>query len=412
MNAKNLFLFIVLVGSMEAMAKATRYRLVWNDDPSTTITIGWDQTGTDQHPKLWLSTNGVALRSPSVATASMHEVDRREQCKGMNNCFVRLKDLQPATRYYFCVEDAGGRDTIYHFKTAPADPTSRLSFIVGGDSRTFREPRRNGNLIVAKMRPDAVIFAGDMIDTGSDEEWINWMDDWQSTISPDHRMYPLVVARGNHERTNKEVHQLFDTPRRKVYYSLRFAGGLLQLYTLNTEIMRCGPQTWWLKKELKAKQDATWHIAQYHKPVRPHIARKREGKGQYRCWVPQFERHNVKLVIECDSHTHKITWPIVRDKNGQEGFTRNDARGITYIGEGCWGAPIQLNDDNKTWTRDSGAFNCVKWVTVAPKQIEVRTILFDNAQEVGQLYDENRFTPPANIRFRNYGNGDVAIIRQ
>ena len=65
----------------------------------------------------------------------------------------------------------------FWFRTAPAD-LSRLSFIAGGDSRNNRDVRRNANLLVAKLKPHAVLFSGDMINSDVDLEWQDWMDVW------------------------------------------------------------------------------------------------------------------------------------------------------------------------------------------------------------------------------------------
>lgn len=404
-----LLAIVFLLSVLYAEAYPTRYRCIWNDDPATTMTIGWDQVGNTQS-FVWLSTSREALEAPDEAKVSKHYPDRKVRLKGMHNHYVRLKNLRPNTPYYFRIQDGDGLADIYWFKTAPNDANSRLSFIAGGDSRTFREPRSNGNKMVARLRPHGVIFAGDMIDHGTDEQWQNWFTDWQHTIAEDGRMTPIIAARGNHERSNSDVHRLFDSPSERIYYALEFAGGLMKLYTLNTEIRMSGRQTRWLKNELAASSNVRWHIPQYHKPVRPHIKRKPEGTKQYKHWVPLFEKHHVRLAIESDSHTHKITWPMLKDPGGEEGFKRDDQNGITYIGEGCWGAPLQTNDDDKTWTRDSGRINNVKWIFIDKERIEVRTVMYDNVAEVESVTDDDIFTPPNGLRLKNYGRSEVAVI--
>jgi len=331
----------------------------------------------------------------------------------MYNHFVRIVNLEPGAAYTFRIVDSEGKSQDYWFSTASASQDAKLSFLAGGDSRTFREPRQRGNRMVAKVRPDGVIFAGDMINHGNDEEWQNWLDDWQHTIAEDGRVTPIIAARGNHEKKNADLHKLFDVPSRKVYYDLRFAGGLMQLYTLNTEMAIKSGQTRWLKKTMAEKSAGTiWSIVQYHRPARPHIARKPEGKTQYEKWIPVFEKNGVKLVIECDSHTHKITWPIRKsdDEGNDEGFVKDSSKGIVYVGEGCWGAPLQTNDDDKSWTRDSGRINQVKWIVVSKKQLELRTIEFDNVDEVSSVSDSDRFSPPAGIKLRKIGDSDVVVI--
>ena len=51
-------------------------------------------------------------------------------------------------------------------------------------------------------------------------------------------------------------------------------------------------------------------MAQYHKPIRPHTAWKAENNNQYNAWAQLFYDEGVRLVVECDSHMAKTTWPV------------------------------------------------------------------------------------------------------
>jgi len=59
-------------------------------------------------------------------------------------------------------------------------------------------------------------------------------------------------------------------------------------------------------------------------------------------------------VAENDTHLIKRTWPTrpATETGGEEGFVRDDVEGTVYVGEGGWGAPLKVNDDNKCWTRE------------------------------------------------------------
>ena len=124
-----------------------------------------------------------------------------------------------------------------------------------------------------------------------------------------------------------------------------------EVHTLKTEMSISGSQTSWLSGDLNgAGSNVTWKLAQYHKPMRPHVSSKSEGNNQYNYWSGLFYDHKVNLVIECDAHTVKTTWPD-RPSTGSgsdEGFVRDDSNGTVYAGEGCWGAPSRSNDENKT----------------------------------------------------------------
>ena len=133
----------------------------------------------------------------------------------MNNHFARLSGLQPNTNYYFVIRDSQGTSQRMYFKTAPDNPNERLSFIAGGDSQNNRTPRQNANKLVAKLKPTAVLFGGDMTDSDTNSQWIEWFEDWQLTKSNDGRMYAIVAARGNHESNNDVIYNLFDVPSRR-----------------------------------------------------------------------------------------------------------------------------------------------------------------------------------------------------
>lgn len=412
MKYKYPMLLMALLLSLGLSASTDKYRLTLRDNPATSIVIGWNQIdgsgvtvyyGTVDQGTDWASYPNSQGASRSVGFA------------GMDNHFARLTGLQPNTAYYFVIKDSNSTSSRFWFKTAPNVPTERLAFIAGGDSRNNRTPRQNGNRLVSKLKPHAVLFGGDMTNTCTNTEWQEWFDDWQLTISNDGRMYPVVAARGNHETNDDYIYHLFDTPRNNssVYYALTFGGSLIRAYTLNTEIAVNGNQESWLLNDLTANDFVTWKTAQYHKPIRPHVAGKPEQNGQYNSWAQKFYDYNVKLVVECDAHTVKTTWPVIPSTNSgnDEGFIRDDANGTVYVGEGCWGAPNRTNDDDKSWTRNSGNFNQFKWIFVDQSKIEVRTIKLDNATSVGENSNANPFSVPSNLDIWNPSNGSVVTIQ-
>lgn len=395
--------------SWNAFANTDKYRLTLRDNPATTVTIGWNQVS-GNNPIIYYGTNDHGTNYSAYSMSK--NVDRSIDYKSMSNQFARLTDLKPNTAYYFVIKDSEGTSQRFWFKTAPSSSAERLSFVAGGDSRNNRVPRQNANRIVARLRPHAVLFGGDMTVSGTDVQWKDWFDDWQLTIGSDGRMIPIVTARGNHEKSNSMVYNLFDTPSAEVYYAITFGTDLLRAYTLNTEMSISGNQTTWLANDLASNTKVTWKSVQYHKPMRPHVKGKKEGNTQYSNWANLFYENDVKLVIECDAHTVKTTWPIKpsTESNSDEGFIRDDEKGTVYTGEGCWGAPLRPNKDNKSWTRDSGMFNQVKWIFVDKSKIEVRTIKVDNAESVETVSDNNIFVAPTNLDIWSPSNGSVVTI--
>ncbi|MCS6905294.1 MAG: metallophosphoesterase family protein [Bacteroidia bacterium] len=360
-------------------------RLTFRQDPSTTAVIGWDQEK-GESPILYYGLEDK--KQEWKAYPYSHKPDRMVFYMGMHNYFARLTNLLPDTTYYFVIKDSEGISARYQFRTFPTTSNTRLSIIAGGDSRNNRTTRRNANLIVSLLEPDLVLFGGDMTNLDMPLEWQRWLEDWQLTITSQGRLIPILATRGNHELRNESIYHLFDTPSEEIYYALNFAGNLLRVYTLNTEISVLGKQRTWLEKDLQA-HSSVWKIVQYHRPIAPHAPSKPFRGIQYRAWASLFYQYGVDLIVECDAHVYKLTYPLRPDENGEYGFVRDDARGNIYIGEGGWGAPLRnterkilgwtLQDQRKSWTRDIGSFNHFHWIWLTEKTMQIRTVLVDNA---------------------------------
>ena len=404
-------LFVFFSWSQVTFGKVNKFRLTWREDPSTTMVIGWDQVS-GSNPRLLYDTKDYG--SNFKAYTQMAVPARVVKAKGMNNHFVRLTGLRPNTMYYFVVQDSEGVSRRFSFKTAPNKPDARLSIIAGGDSRNNRPARQDANKLVGKLRPNMVLFSGDMTNGDTGEEWKNWMNDWQLTIGGDGHFTPIVIARGNHEKENQTLIDLFDVKNPGVYYALSFGGNLLRVYSLNTMIPAEGNQRAWLERDLNAHQQSIWKVAQYHNTIRPHTARKQERNDLLQHWAPLFYKKGVNLVIESDAHVVKSTWPIrpSTEPGSAEGFIRDDDRGTVYVGEGCWGAPLRTANDNKPWTRDMASFNQFRWIFIDRNKIEVRTIKTDGADRVGAVDPNNVFKAPYGLVVWSPSQGEVITIHQ
>jgi len=408
-------LVITVCISIGSYAVPSKIRAVFNGSPSTSITIVFDTSysGTyavETNPLLYYGTGSAAVQALSSASVSPTSVNTNSQ---MRNNIVRLENLNPGTMYYFKIKDSRGETEVYSFETI-SDQTDRLSLIAGGDSRSNRSVRVNANKLVAKFKPHAVVFDGDMTDTGSPQEWQWWFEDWQYTIDNARRVTPIIPARGNHEANDKFLIELFGTPA-NVYYTNNFGGNLLKIYTLNSEkaVNAFGAQTTWLTNDLdNSGDDPIYKFAQYHKPMRPHIKSKLEGVAQYAYWANIFYSYSFDIVLEGDAHTSKITHPVIPCTGGyncDEGFKQDDVNGTVYVGEGCWGAPLRADDDTKIWTRNSGMYNQFKLIFVGLDGIEIRTVLVDNETQVSAVNINNRFVLPVNENI--WSTGDVTYLK-
>ncbi|TXF90569.1 metallophosphoesterase family protein [Neolewinella aurantiaca] len=405
-----LLLLACMLYSLSLSSATRRYRLTWRDDPATTMTIGFEIYGASNARVVYDTQDHD--REVNAYRQSANPA-RRINHAGMQNVFVRLGGLQPGTIYYFLVVDENSVSKRMIFETPPNSPDQPLSIIAGGDSRNNRPAAVRGNRLVSKLRPHFVLFGGDMTNTDTPREWQDWFDDWQLTISSDGRLTPIVPARGNHERANSSIYNLFDTPHQEVYYALSFGGNLLRTYTLNSSFPPGGHQLNWLTADL-SRTKTSWKIAQYHHAMRPHTASKPERDELITLWATQFARYGVNLVVESDAHTVKQTWPIrpSRAPGSSEGFIRDDVRGTVYVGEGCWGAPLRANNDDKPWTRASGRFNQFKWIWLDGSQMQIRTVDIDRSAGASvEVNPAARFQIPPGMEFwEPRGTGEVVRI--
>ncbi len=399
-------------------AKADFFRVMFYHNASHQATIGWTQMS-GENPKLLLYHDGIVQNINSASIKSMTVIVPREpdvvnEFKGLKNYFVRLSGLAPNTTYRFMIHDSEETSKSYHFQTISNNPEDRLSLIGGGDSRTRRKERQQAFKMVAKLNPHAILFDGDYTDIDSGEKWRLWFEDW--TLSYKHngnKITPIIPARGNHERTNKDLIHFFDCPSKKNFYNVTMGGDLLNVICLNTEIAFGGAQKLFLKRTLESHKNYYWQLPQYHRSCRPHVSWKMKMRGVkqiYRHWIPLFELFGVMVALECDSHITKSTYPIVQDKGdgSEEGFKRDDENGIVYVGEGCWGAPLRTPDRIRSWSQDVDRVDSFKWFFIDQDKVEIRTVAYMNADSIPGLSDQNRFEIPENLNL--WPNQDKFIL--
>jgi len=403
------FLLLVLPGLV--YGRADFYRVSWRDDPATAAVICWNQVSGEE-PEVCYGTVDHGMKA--IAYENRARPTRTLEYRGMNNHFVRLENLQPDTAYYFVVCDSEGVGRRLWFKTAPDKPQP-FTFISGGDSRTNPQPRREGNKLVAKLRPLFVLFGGDYSGSGTAEQWREWFADWQLTISEDGRIYPIIATHGNHENADLlMMEHLFDTPHPDQYYSLGIGGDMMRIWVLNSELEYKAPtkvplQNEWIHADLPKYPAVNWKLVAYHRPMRAHTAHKAEGLNRIKWWAQLFYDQGVDAVIESDTHMVKQSYPV-RPSEGEgsyESFIRDDEKGFMFIGEGSWGAPARPANDDKPWTMASDSFHQFKWIQVYPDEMLVRTVKFDHIDSVEPLTEANLFDEPKGMVFWEPESGQV-----
>jgi len=268
----------------EDFASSDKYRLVWTDDPSTTITLAWDQLdGHTAEVYYGPADHGRKFWKYPQSQTPQQDMNRYD----MFTRFAKLSGLSPGTSYYFVIKDRKGVSKRYWFKTAPGEPEP-FTFVAGGDTKSLDEPLEAGrasNRLVSKLRPLFVIYNGDFTsgDGTNADYWKQWLNDWHTqTTTADGRMIPIFPVMGNHENGNKRnLNIIFNTPYQHndtthIYNSLSIGGNLMHIIGLNSEIRTDSLQKEWLVRDLEAHRDFQLKMAGYHKPFFPHTQRKSE----------------------------------------------------------------------------------------------------------------------------------------
>ncbi|WP_406828238.1 DNRLRE domain-containing protein [Microbulbifer sp. ARAS458-1] len=389
----------------DASAATKHHRLVWDTDGRTSAVIGFSPDGNSTNPYV---SYGYSTNESSWSSAA---VDASYTFDGsIDSSFVRLENLSADSDVFFRVCDQDGCGDRFWFKTAP-DDNSPFVVIAGGDTRTGHTNRRQGNQLLAKIRPLAVMHGGDFTDANSASQMSAFLEDWELTYSSDtidgvsyKRIYPLIPTHGNHEDDNySTLCQVFGADfngdgncNPSDTYGAVQISPLLRVYTLNSQFKNSGWSSYasamnnWLQSDLASYgSSAQWRFAQYHKPMFPHYTGKSDNVILHSWWAQNFYDYAMNLVVESDTHMTKLTQSVAPSGNG---FTTASNGGTVYVGEGSWGAPARSANDPKSWTIDLASIQQFKVIQVSPSELTVRTAQFNTS--AGSLSRADRAADP------------------
>ena len=102
---KKKYLLFFLLSYLTGFSSNDKYRIILSDNPSTTITIAWNQiSGTN--PTVYYGTTDFGTNWNSYPNTKT--VNRSISYRGMNNQFARITGLSANTAYYFVIKDSQG----------------------------------------------------------------------------------------------------------------------------------------------------------------------------------------------------------------------------------------------------------------------------------------------------------------
>jgi len=343
-----LFLVFLHLTPASAQSDLIGVYLTWQRDPTTTMTVNWVNLYPGTAATVWYRDSKEAEWQSAAGT---HHVAAPSSLQVRR---VELTGLKPDTLHEFVLAEKPGREArgVRRFRTLPAALTRPLRFVSGGDMMHTREYVDTMNKRAAELDPDFAILGGDLAyANGVDAtRWVDWLQSWMlHTKGKDGRCLPMVVAIGNHEVKGgfngvipddaPYFYSFFPLPENRSYYALDFADYLsvVVLDSGHTQPI-AGAQADWLGQAMASRSGQRFLFPVYHWPA--YGTTKGEG-GNLPCehprsveirsqWIPHFERHGVTAVFENDHHNYKRTHPL-------RGHQRDEANGITYLGDGAWG---------------------------------------------------------------------------
>lgn len=419
---------VVLLGSVLARAQdLVGLYLTWQGDPTTTMTVNWVNLYPESSPKVFyreLATPAApgtpavpglpaapgtpvvpglpaapgtpavpglpaAPGTPAAPWRSVEAARTTIVPSSLQRLSVELTGLSPDTTYELVLEKqpssppVRGDNPVWRFRTMPAALTRPVRFVSGGDmmhSRTLLDPM---NRVVAALDPDFAVWGGDLAyeDAIYAMRVVDFLQSWMRlATAADRRLIPVIPVIGNHEvkkgyggtpRVDAPYfYGMFPLPEDRAYYALDF-GTYLSFLVLDSGHTNAidGPQVPWLAAALEARKGQTHIFPVYHYPAFG-TAKAEAGKlaidhprsvMMQKSWVPLFEQFGVSAVFENDHHTFKRTHPL-RDRK------RDDATGITYLGDGAWGVAVRpiLTPDAAWWLAKAEPRNHVWLTTLSP----------------------------------------------
>lgn len=428
---KTVFKYLIPISlaclSTTVMAGSTLHRLVWDANPASQATIGFSPSGSaNHHVKYGLSTDENTWQRKNIS-------NKKTFSRSLKSEFVTLTTLPANSPIYYRICDDSGCGDRFWFKTAPIDNTP-FTVVAGGDTRTGWTTRRQGNQLIAKIRPLFIMHGGDYTNANTASEMSTYLADWQETFSSDSidglsykRIYPFVATHGNHEDGNyKTLCEVFGvdydqngTCDASDTYGAFNVSPLLRVYTLNSQFKNSGWSSYalvmnnWLTRDLSTQGNgAQWRIAQYHKPMYPHYSGKSDNTILYSWWAQDFYDHGMNLVVESDTHINKITYALKPTGNSYSATTTG---GTVFVGEGSWGAPARSANAPKPWTLDLASIQQFKVLSITNNNISVKTAQFDsNASKLSREQRQNDpLILPNNINWWTASSiGETLLLKQ
>lgn len=363
------------------------------------IVVNW-KTSTSVSPVVRYGQSSALLdNNITGATQVMNDI-------GYNNNYfyhtVKLRSLQPATKYYYRVISGSDSSNVYSFRTLPLagampNASGHLRFLIMGDNQIKAEPRYDSLMVAAKRKitqlygPNYndslsfILMVGDQVDVGTLDHYENVHFKKSRYLSS---TLPIQTTVGNHETYGtiglQAYHNHFeiDSLQYKGIYSgsedyYAYQTGNVVIVHLNTEDNSGLNQLNWVKKVIDtANADASvkWIITLSHRPYQAE-----QYVGDISTWVRNsavpYCLTSPKYFMHVGAHHHLYA-------RGQ----MKDAPAYNIISGGTawnqyWGMASEQNFDDVQKTISNWAYQIVD-VDMVNDKIDV------TSYSIGSIYEQ------------------------
>lgn len=362
----------------------------------TSIAVNW-KTATAINPVVRYGLSPAALTNTIDGTMqALNDV-------GYNNNYfyhtVKLRDLQPATKYYYRVVSGGDSSNVCSFRTLPVagaapNGSNHMRFLILGDNQIKAQPRYDSLMVAARRKltelygpdyNDSVSFIlnlGDQVDVGTLDHYENVHLKKSRYLSP---YLPIQTAVGNHETYGTLQmqayynHFVLDSMQYKGIYSgtedyYAFQSGNLVIAYMNTENTSTNQFNWIKKVVDSATADPTvkWIITIAHRPYQAE-----QYVGDISTWIRNtvvpYCMQSPKFFLHVGAHHHLYARGQMKDVPAY-----NIISGGTAWDQ-YWGMATEQNFDDVQKTISQWAYQLVD-VDMANDKIDVTTY------SIGSIY--------------------------
>ncbi|PSK95216.1 fibronectin type III domain-containing protein [Taibaiella chishuiensis] len=314
---------------------------------------------------------------------------------------VKLRNLQPATKYYYRVVSGSDSSTISSFRTLPTAGTApnasgRMRFLILGDNQIKAQPRYDSLMVSARRKMqqlygpnfnDSVSFIlnlGDQVDVGTLDHYDNVHLKKSRYLS---NVLPIQTAIGNHETYGTlqlsayYKHFVLDSMSYKGiysgtedYYAFQ-AGNVVIVYTYTESAGTTNTQFNWVKRVVdSATADPTvkWIITIGHRPYQAE-----QYVGDISPWIRNtvvpYVMQSPKFFMHVGAHHHLYARGQMKDVPGY-----NIISGGTAWDQ-YWGMATEQNFDDVQKTISQWAYQLVD-VDMVNDKMDVTTY------SIGSIY--------------------------